>query len=107
MAIKMHVKKGDVVLVLSGKDKDRKGKVLSVSPSEGKVLVDGINIVKRHTKPTRTSPQGGVVEKPAALGSSKLMVVCGSCGRPTRIATEIMSDGTKVHKCKRCGREVR
>lgn len=107
MAMKVHVKKGDTVVVLSGKDKDRKGKVLSVLPSSGKVLVDGVNIVKRHTKPTRTSPQGGVVEKPAAMNSSKVMVVCGGCGEPTRIAIEFAADGGKLRKCKKCGREVR
>lgn len=106
MTAKIHVKKGDTIVVLSGKDKDRRGKVLSVFPSESKVLVDGINIVKRHTKPTRTNPQGGVMEKPAPINSSKVMVICSNCGEPTRIAKSVATDGERVRKCKKCGREL-
>lgn len=104
--MKVHVKKGDTVVVLSGKDRDRRGKVVSVSPKSGTALVDGINIVKKHSKPTRTAPQGGVIEKPAPLHSSKLMVVCQSCNHPSRFSIEIADDGSKTRKCKKCGREL-
>ncbi len=103
---KPHVKKGDMVIVLSGKDKDKKGKVLRVLPGEGRVLVEGVNVVKRHTKPTRLVPQGGVIAKAAPVPLAKVMVVCPKCSRPTRLARRVAEDGEHVRACKECGREV-
>lgn len=101
-----HVKKGDLVQVISGKDRDKRGKVLQVLPRDGKVVVEGVNIVKKHTKPTREMPQGGVVERPAPLALSKVLPVCPSCERPTRVGHEVTPDGARLRVCRRCGKRI-
>ena len=100
---KMNVKKGDQVEVLSGKDKGARGEVLRALPSEGKVVVEGVAIVKRHTKPNQLTQQGGIVEKPAALDVSNVALVCPSCGKATRVGHEVNAEGKKVRVCKKCG----
>ncbi|WP_124100471.1 50S ribosomal protein L24 [Ruminococcus sp. Marseille-P6503] len=104
---KVHVKTGDTVVILSGKDKGKKGKVLEVSPKEGKVIVEGLNIATKHVKPRRQGEQGGIVNAEAAMYSSKVQAVCPKCGKPTRIGHKILEDGTKVRVCKNadCGEE--
>lgn len=104
---KVHVKTGDTVVVLSGKDKGQKGNVVAVSPKEGKVIVEGINKVKKHVKPGRMGQQGGIIEAEGAIYSSKVQVICPKCGKPTRIAHKILEDGSKVRVCKNdgCGAE--
>lgn len=96
------IKKGDLVLIISGKDKGRKGKVLNVLPKEDKVIVEGINMVKRHTRPTPKNRQGGIVEKPAPIYKCKVLLVCPRCNQPTRIAHSILESGQKVRICKKC-----
>ena len=103
---RLNVKKGDTVVVLWGKDRDRRGKVLRVFPRERKVVVEGINVVKRHTRPTRSLPQGGIIEKSNPLPVCKVMVVCPSCNKPTRVGRKLADDGTWVRHCKRCGAEI-
>lgn len=103
---KIHIKKGDIVQVISGKDAGKKGKVLSVEPSKSRVIVEGINIMKRHTKPTRTNPQGGIMEREAPIHSSNLMVYCSKCKEPVRINKKFLSDGQKVRVCNQCGEEL-
>jgi len=100
---KVHVKKGDTVVVLSGKDKGKKGKVLRVLPSDGKVLVEGVNMVTKHQKPNKTVKQGGIVHQEAPIFSSKVAVFCPNCGKGRRIGHLILSDGNKVRKCVKCG----
>ncbi|MFZ5641737.1 MAG: 50S ribosomal protein L24 [Bacillota bacterium] len=100
---KIHVKKGDTVVVITGKDAGKKGKVLEVQPRDGRVVVEGANIVKRHSKPTQKLPQGGIVEKPAPLASSNVMIFCSKCSAPRRIGKEILANGKKVRVCKKCG----
>ena len=104
---KVHVKTGDTVVVLSGKDKGQKGNVVAVSPKESKVIVEGINKVKKHVKPGRMGQQGGIIEAEGAIYSSKVQVICPKCGKPTRIAHKILEDGSKVRVCKNdgCGAE--
>ena len=104
---KVHVKTGDTVVILSGKDKGKKGKVLEVSPKEGKVIVEGLNIATKHVKPRRQGEQGGIVEAEAAMYASKVQAVCPKCGKPTRVAHKFLEDGTKVRVCKNadCGEE--
>lgn len=104
---KVHVKTGDTVVVLSGKDKGQKGQVVAVSPKEGKVIVEGINKVKKHVKPRAMGQQGGIIEAEGAIYSSKVQVVCPKCDKPTRIAHKILEDGSKVRVCKNdgCGEE--
>jgi large subunit ribosomal protein L24 len=99
---KVHVKKGDTVIVLSGKDKGKKGKILRVLPSEGKVLVEGVNMVTKHVKPRSATQQGGRVEQESPINSSKVMLVCNRCHKPTRIGKVLMENGQKARKCKKC-----
>lgn len=97
----VHVKKGDTVQVISGKSKGKQGKVLEVSPSENKAIVEGVNIVSKHLKPRGQQQQGGIIKTEGPLYVSKLMVVCPKCGKPARIANKII-DGKKVRVCKKC-----
>ncbi len=102
---KVHVKKGDMVQVITGKDAGKRGKVLSVDPEKSKVIVEGVNIVKRHTKPTQKMPQGGIVEKEAPIASSNVMIYCSKCKEPVRINKKILADGQKVRICNQCGEQ--
>jgi large subunit ribosomal protein L24 len=101
--LKLHVRKNDTVVVISGKDAGKTGEVLKVYPKTGKVLVQGVNIVKKHQKPTRANTQGGIIEKEGAIYSSKVMLYCTKCKNATRISNKILEDGTKVRTCKKCG----
>ena len=98
----MNIKKDDKVIVLSGKDKGKTGKVLGTVPSEAKVVVEGINMVTCHIKPRKQGEEGGITKREAALYASKVQVVCPKCGKPTRVAHEI-KDGKKIRMCKHCG----
>ena len=100
---KMNVRKGDQVEVLSGKDKGARGEVLRAMPAEGKVVVEGVAIVKRHTKPNAANQQGGRIEKPAAIDVSNVALVCPSCGKATRVGHAEDAEGKKVRVCKKCG----
>ena len=104
---KVHVRSGDTVVVLSGKDKGKQGKVLQVSPKEGKVIVEGLNVVTKHVKPRRQGEAGGIVKAEGAMYASKVQAVCPKCGKATRIGHKILEDGTKVRVCKNegCGEE--
>ena len=101
----MNVKKGDTVVVLSGKDKGRQGKVQGTMPKAGKVVVEGVNMVTCHTKPRRQGEEGGIVRREAALYASKVQVVCPKCGKGTRVAHKI-ENGKKSRVCKHCGAEL-
>ncbi|GBG55986.1 50S ribosomal protein L24 [Sporomusaceae bacterium FL31] len=103
---KLHVKKGDTVLVLSGKDKGKKGKIIEALPKKGKVVVEGINTVKRHTKPSQSAPQGGILVKEAPMHSAKVMLVCPACAEPTRIKKNALANGSMARACKKCGEIV-
>ena len=100
---KVHVKTGDTVLVISGKDKGKKGKVLAVSPKEGKVIVEKINIVSKHIKPRRMGEPGGIIKAEGAMYASKVQVICPRCKQPTRVGHKIYDDGTKSRICVKCG----
>ena len=102
MLKKGHVKKGDTVLVLSGKDKGKKGKVLSVFPSDGTVLVEGVNMTTKHKKPRNMYQQGGIIHQEAPINSSKVMLICEKCKNPTKVAKRILENGQKVRMCKKC-----
>jgi len=99
----MKVVKNDIVLVISGNYKGKRGKVLKVFPKKHRVIVEGVNFVKRHTKPTQKNPQGGIVEKEAPIHVSNLMVICPKCDTPTRLGRKILEDGKKVRVCMNCG----
>lgn len=98
----LRIKKGDRVLVLSGKDKDKKGRVLVVIPEKERVIVEGVNIIKKHQKPSRKYPRGGIIEKEAPIHISKVMLLCPKCEKPTRIGNIVLEDRTKVRVCKHC-----
>ena len=100
---KVHVKTGDTVQVISGDSKGLIGKVLVVSPKEGKVIVEKANIVKKHVKPRKQGEQGGIIEAEGALYASKVQIYCNGCKRATRVAHKIASDGTKTRVCAKCG----
>ncbi|HTC21220.1 MAG TPA: 50S ribosomal protein L24 [bacterium] len=99
----MHVHREDTVLILTGKDRGKKGRVIRLFPKVEKALVEKINMVKRHTRPTQQLPQGGILEKEAPVHLSNLQVVCGKCGKATRIAHKVLASGIKTRACKKCG----
>ena len=101
----MNIRKNDTVVVLSGKDKGKQGKVLGTVPSEAKVVVEGINMVTCHVKPRRQGETGGIMQREAALYASKVQVVCPKCGKGTRVAHKI-ENGKKSRVCKHCGAEL-
>ena len=121
MSVKMKVKKGDLVQILSGKDRGKQGRVLEARPGERRVIVENLNLAKRHTRPrpikdssrmggTQVVP-GGIIEKPAPISVSNVMVVCPVCGNPTRVGVvdrEVKGETTRVRVCKRegCGQEI-
>jgi len=104
MAVKkVHVRKKDSVMVISGKDKGKISEVLAVYPKTGKVLVKDVSVVTKHQKPSKQNMQGGISHKEAAINSSKVMLYCTKCKNVTRINSKILDDGTKVRVCKKCG----
>ena len=101
----MNVKKGDTVVVLSGKDRGKQGKVLGTVPADGKVVVEGINMVTCHVKPRKQGEEGGIVKREAAIYASKVQVVCPKCSKATRVSYKI-ENGKKTRVCKKCGAEL-
>jgi len=105
-AQKLHVKKGDKVVVLSGKDKGKQGKIIEAQPKKGKVVVEGVNKVKRHTKPSQKASQGGILVKEAPLSSAKVMLICPACSKATRIKKTQLAGGTFARACKHCSEVI-
>lgn len=105
MAEKLHVKKDDTVVVISGDDKGKKGKVLKVSPTERKVIVDGVNVVTKHAKPRRQGEAGGIMKVEGAIYADKVQLYCAKCDKATRVAHKTV-DGKKVRVCVKCGAEL-
>jgi large subunit ribosomal protein L24 len=99
--VKIH--KGDEVLVLAGKDKGKKAEVVRAMPKRGAVIVEGVNVAKRHSKPTRATQQGGVIDKFMPIDVSNVALVCKSCDKPTRVGFQVDADGEKTRVCKKCG----
>jgi large subunit ribosomal protein L24 len=102
----VHVRRGDTVAVLAGKERGKRGKVLRVLPETGRVLVEHVNMIKRHQRPTQRLRQGGIIEREGYIHLSNVMVVCGKCDRPARSASRRLDDGRKVRLCKRCGESI-
>lgn len=100
----MHIKKNDSVKVIAGKYKGKEGKVLKVFPERDRAIIEGVNIVKRHTRPSQDNPQGGIIEKEAPVHVSNLMLVVN--GKPSRIGTKILKDGSRVRYAKKTGETV-
>lgn len=106
MANKVHVKKGDTVIVLSGKDRGKKGKVLGVNADKMSVLVEGVNMITKHAKPRGRYQQGGLIKQEAPINSSNVMLLCERCGKPTKVGKDILDNGQKVRTCKRCDETI-
>lgn len=103
---KMFVKTGDTIKVINGKNRGKTGKVLAVSPKEGKVIVEKINVVTKHVKPKQMGQPGGLVKAESALYASKVQVVCPACGKPTRVGRRKTTDGKSVRFCKKCNADI-
>ena len=101
----MNIRRDDTVVVLSGKDKGKEGKVLSADPKNGKLIIEGVNLAKHHIKPRKQGQEGGI-KKETAIYACKVMRVCPKCSKPTRAAHKILDDGKKVRVCKKCGAEI-
>ncbi len=104
--LRTGLKKGDTVIVLAGKDKGKKGKILSIMHDDSRSIVERVNVVKKHNKPNRKLKQAGIIDIEAPINNSNLMVVCGKCSKPTRIGRKIQDDKTKVRVCKKCGADI-
>jgi large subunit ribosomal protein L24 len=104
MNVEMNVRKNDRVMVIAGKNKGKSGRVIEVQPRKGKVLVEGVNIIKRHNRAnTRRGVQGGIIEREAPIDVSNVMVICPHCGAPTRSSHQVLGDGARIRACKKCG----
>ncbi len=101
--LKTKIRKGDLVRVVAGKEKGKEGNVLSILSEKQSLIVEGLNLVKRATKPSQAHPKGGIMERESRLHLSNVMMVCGSCGKVARIGKKILPDGKKLRTCKRCG----
>jgi len=104
--LKLHVKKNDMVKIIAGKEQGKTGKVLRVFPAKSRVVVESLNVIKRHTRPNQLNPEGGIVEKEAPLSISNVMLVCGSCNQATRTGVRLLDDGSKTRYCKKCNESV-
>ncbi len=101
----LKIRKNDIVVCYTGKDRAKKGKVLSVFPKQNRAIVEGINFIKRHTRKTREDRQGGIIKKEAPISISNLMLFCNKCNKAARVGFTLLKDGSKVRVCKKC-REV-
>jgi large subunit ribosomal protein L24 len=102
----VHIRRGDTVGVVAGKERGKRGKVLRVLRDSGRVVVEHLNMIKRHQRPTPKLRQGGIIEREGPLAVSNVLLVCGRCNRPVRVGIKILNDGRKVRACKRCGESV-
>jgi large subunit ribosomal protein L24 len=98
----MQIKKNDNVLVISGKEKGKKGRVIAVYPAENRLLIEKLNMIKRHTRPTQQLRQGGIVEKEGPISLSNVKLICSKCDKPTAAARKTLEDGTRLRVCKNC-----
>lgn len=100
---KTYIKKGDTVSVLTGKEKDKTGKVLMINTKKGTLVIEKLNLVKRHSRPSKAAPQGGIIEKESSIRISNVNIVCEKCNKPVRIKMNFLDDGKKVRTCVKCG----
>jgi large subunit ribosomal protein L24 len=100
---KMHIKKGDMVIVTSGREKGKSGKVLRINGEKNTVTIEKLNLIKRHTRPSQQAPQGGIIEREAALHASNVNLLCVKCNAPVRTRRKLLDDTKKVRTCHKCG----
>ena len=106
MRPKLSIKRNDTVEVIAGKEKGKRGKVLIVLPEKQRVIVERVNFIKRHQRPTQKVRQGGIIEREGSLHISNVMLVCGKCGKRTRTGIQVLADGRRVRACKKCNEIV-
>lgn len=102
----VHVRRGDTVAVIAGKERGKRGKVLRVRAADGRVLIEHVNMIKKHQRPTQKLRQGGIIEREGLLALSNVLLVCGRCDKPVRTGIKALADGRKLRVCKRCGEPV-
>ncbi len=102
----MQIKKNDTVLVISGKEKGKRGRVIAVYPATNRLLVEKLNMIKRHTRPNQQLRQGGIVEKESPISASNVQLICSKCDKPTTIARKDLGDGTRARVCKTCSEAI-
>jgi len=102
----MKIRKNDIVTIIAGKDRGKKGKVRRVLPKEDRVVVEGINMIKRHSRARRAARQAGIIELEAPIHVSNVAIVCNKCGKPTRIGSRFLTDGKKVRICCSCNEVI-
>ena len=99
---KVNIKKGDTVIVVSGEDKGKKGKIVSILPKKLQAIVEGVNFLKKHIKPTEKTPQGGIVDQEGSINMTNLKLICNKCNQPTTVKREKIKEGKRVRVCKKC-----
>ena len=102
----MRIRKNDMVRVISGNDKGKDGKILKVFPGSNRVIVEKVNMIKRHTRASKDVPQGGIIEKEGPINASNVMLICPNTSKPTRIGKDILSDGSRARVSKRSGEMI-
>ena len=100
---KTYIKKGDTVSVLTGRENGKTGKVLMINAKKGTLIIEKLNFVKRHSRPSKTAPQGGIIEKESSIKISNVNILCEKCNKPVRIKMNFLDDGKKVRACVKCG----
>ena len=102
----VHVRRGDTVAVIAGKERGKRGKVLRVLTTDGRVLIEHVNMIKKHQRPTQKLRQGGIIEREGPLALSNVLLVCGRCDKPVRTGIKVLADGRKLRVCKQCSEPV-
>jgi large subunit ribosomal protein L24 len=102
----MQIKKNDNVLVISGKEKGKRGRVIAVYPTTNRVLIEKLNMIKRHTRPNQQLRQGGIMEKESPIAASNVQLVCSKCDKPTTVARKAQGEGARVRVCKNCNETI-
>jgi large subunit ribosomal protein L24 len=102
----LGIKKNDTVQIISGDEKGKKGRVLSMLSKEDRIIVEGINMIKRHMKPSKKYSQGGIIEREASVNRANVMLVCPKCDKPTKIGNKILENDKKIRLCKKCGEVI-
>ena len=102
----VHVRRGDTVGVIAGKERGKRGKVLRVLRDRGRVLVEKVNMIKKHQRPTQKLRQGGIIEREGPLAVSNVLLICNRCDRPVRFRMKLLTDGRKIRVCSRCGESI-
>ena len=100
------IRREDLVLVIAGKDRGKQGQVRQVLPKENRLVVQGVNLIKRHMKPRAMGTQAGIIEKEASIHASNVMVICKTCGKPARVGLRVRPDGTKTRVCRSCSEDI-